>query len=171
MDKEHLLDAVAHTWGQLSTLWGGKLVAGSILGIALSAHAYLLLLFVALVVLDLLTKWLEIARTYLKERQDADTSLYHALFSVGAAHRAGYIRSDVMKHRFLGKICVYLLFTFAAAVVDISLGILSAPRFALVLTVGYLMVTEFLSILENLQAAGVEMAQGLHDLVERKNRL
>jgi len=145
-------------------------VAGSIVGLALGAHVYLLLLFAVLVTLDLITKWLEIAKTYLKDRNDADVSLCHALFSIGAAHRAGYIKSDVMKHRFLGKICIYLLFTFAAAMVDISFDLLGTPRFALVLTVGYLMVTEFLSILENLQEAGVETAKGLHDLVDKRRQ-
>ena len=47
---------------------------------------------------------------------------------------------------------------------------LDKPEFGVVLTVGYLAVTEFLSILENLQAAGVKEASQLHDLIEKKSQ-
>ena len=43
-----------------------------------------------------------------------------------------------------------------------------APAFAATLVIGYLAVTEFISILENMRSSGVEEAGGIADLARRK---
>ena len=171
MDRTQLVASIYHAVGQVTTEWGGKLAASCVMGLAISTHVQLLALFMALVIIDLLTKWAELAKMYLTDSGATDTSIWEVICAFNRARKAGYIKSDIMKHRFLGKICVYMIFTFGAAILDSLFKTLDKPEFAVVLTVGYLAVTEFLSILENLQGAGVEEAEKLSDLIERKGNL
>jgi len=46
--------------------------------------------------------------------------------------------------------------------------VMDKPTWAVLLLVGYLSITELISIVENLQDAGVEEAAKLHDLLEKK---
>ena len=78
------------------------------------------------------------------------------------------IKSEVMKHRFLGKIGVYLICALSAAVVDVVMRVLDKPTWAVMTVIGYLVVTELLSIIENLNDAGVEAMSGLVSFVKKK---
>lgn len=168
MNFSQLFKAVAHALDNLMTAWGIKLVMSAVVGALLSYHGRLLTIFVALVVIDLLTKWFQLSRQYLVDNEEEDLSAWAVLMAMRRARRAGYIKSDAMKHRFLGKIAVYMVFTFCAALLDGTFKTMGNPQFAVILTVGYLAVTEFLSILENLQAAGIKEAEKLHELLEKK---
>lgn len=168
MNFEQLFSAIGHAWNNLLSLWGIKLVMSAVVGALLSYHGRLLTIFVALVVIDLLTKWFQLSRQYLVDNEEEDLSAWAVLMAMRKARRAGYIKSDAMKHRFLGKIAVYMVFTFCAALLDGTFKTMGNPQFAVILTVGYLAVTEFLSILENLQAAGIKEAEKLHELLEKK---
>lgn len=170
MDKTQLIDAIQHSAEQLAAGWMAKLAASALVA-ALTTHMRLLGAFALLVIIDLITKWAELTRQYLADKGKTDVTLWQILCFFNGARKAGYIKSDVMKHRFLGKMCVYIVFTLGAGALDLILKTLESPQFAVALTVGYLAVTEFLSILENLQGAGVEEAKGLHDIVEKKNHL
>lgn len=170
MDKTQLLESIYNSAGHIADAWAFKLIASFLVGLIFNLHVQLLLLFVLMVVVDLLTKWFALTKTYLTDSGTADPDTWIVFTSMGKAHRAGYIKSDVMKHRFLGKIVIYMTVTFVAAVLDMFFKMLDKPEFGVVLTVGYLAVTEFLSILENLQAAGVKEASQLHDLIEKKSQ-
>ena len=78
------------------------------------------------------------------------------------------IKSEVMKHRFLGKIGVYLICALSSAVVDVVMRVLDKPTWAVMTVIGYLVVTELLSIIENLNDAGVEAMSGLIVFVKKK---
>lgn len=168
MNFTQLFEAAAHALDNLMTLWGMKLIMSAVVGALLSYHGRLLTIFVALVVIDLFTKWFQLSRQYLVDNEAEDLGAWAVLTSMRQAHKAGYIKSDAMKHRFLGKIAVYMIFTFCAALLDGAFKTMGNPQFAVILTVGYLAVTEFLSILENLQAAGIKEAAKLHELLEKK---
>ena len=73
-----------------------------------------------------------------------------------------------MKHRFLGKILVYLFVVFAGGLADYIMTVMGKPTWAVLLLVGYLSITEMISIVENLQDAGVEEAEKLHEILEKK---
>lgn len=169
MDFTELLQSAKGTAVNLGENGAIKFVGAGIMGAACSMHGQLLLAFVALIVVDLITKWIALSNEYLTKRKRAKKpSLWQCVINIPAARKAGYIKSEAMKHRFLGKIIVYLLVVFAGATVDNIMMTMGNPAWAVVLLVGYLSITELISILENLQDAGVEEAGKLHDIIEKK---
>ena len=88
--------------------------------------------------------------------------------NIPKARAAGYIKSEAMKHRFLGKIIVYFAVTLAGGLIDYTMTVMDKPTWGVVLLVGYLSITELISIVENLQDAGVEEAEKLHEILEKK---
>ena len=168
MDKNELITAVISAAGSLKSVWIVKAAAAFIVAVVCSLHTQLLILFAALVVIDLATKWIALSRQYLIDNQAECPDFLACLESMRAARKAGYIRSSEMKHRFAGKIFVYMLLTLVAALVDLVMKGMDKPEFLAVLVVSYLAVTEMLSIVDNLQAAGVDEAAKLHDLIDKK---
>lgn len=148
--------------------WSYKTAMAAIMVVLLHRHAILFYAFSALVVLDCLTKWLAIAHDYLVKQGKTEPTILQSLIAIKAARSAGLISSEVMKHRFLGKICIYLLCVMAAASADLIMVELSKPAWAVSTIIGYLTATELLSIVENLNAAGVEAVKGLIDIVKKK---
>lgn len=148
--------------------WSYKTAMAAIMVVLLHRHAILFYAFSALVVLDCLTKWLAIAHDYLVKQGKTAPTIFQSLIAIKAARSAGLISSEVMKHRFLGKICIYLLCVMAAASADVIMVELSKPAWAVSTIIGYLTATELLSIVENLNAAGVEAVKGLIDIVKKK---
>ena len=169
MDMTELYENMIGTVGHLGENWAVKFAGASIVGAACSMHGQLLLAFVALVIIDLVTKWIALSKEYLTRRKrKKNVTLWQCIVNIPAARAAGYIKSETMKHRFLGKIIVYLLVVFAGALADNIMMTMGKQTWAVVLLVGYLSVTELISILENLQDAGVEEAEKLHEILEKK---
>lgn len=148
--------------------WSYKTAMAAIMVVLLHKHAILFYAFSALVVLDCLTKWLAIAHDYLVKQGETAPTILQSLIAIKAARSAGLISSEVMKHRFLGKICIYLLCVMAAATADLIMVELSKPAWAVSTIIGYLTATELLSIVENLNAAGVEAVSGLIAAIQKK---
>lgn len=169
MDMTELYQNMIGTVGHLSENWAVKLAGAAFVGVACSMHGQLLLAFVGLVIIDLVTKWLALSRQYLvKRRRKKETTLWECFVNIRKARRAGYIKSEPMKHRFLGKVLVYFFVVFAGGLADYIMVVMDKPTWAVLLLVGYLSITELISIVENLQDAGVEEAEKLHDILEKK---
>lgn len=168
MNYKLFFDSVVGAGKTLYTGWNYKAVAAAIMVILLHKHAILFYAFSALVVLDCLTKWLAIAHDYLVKQGKTAPTIFQSLIAIKAARSAGLISSEVMKHRFLGKICIYLLCVMAAASADLIMVEISKPAWAVSTIIGYLTATELLSIVENLNAAGVEAVKGLIDTIKKK---
>lgn len=169
MDFTELFSSAKGTAANLGNNGAVKFVGASIVGAACSMHGQLLLAFVGLIIIDLVTKWIALSKEYLtKRKRKKNVTLWQCVVNIPAARSAGYIKSEAMKHRFLGKIIVYLLVVFAGALADHIMMTMNKPQWAVVLLVGYLSVTELISILENLQDAGVEEAGQLHDILEKR---
>ena len=169
MDFAELFSSAKGTAANLGNNGAVKFVGASIVGAACSMHGQLLLAFVGLIIIDLVTKWIALSKEYLtKRKRKKNVTLWQCVVNIPAARSAGYIKSEAMKHRFLGKIIVYLLVVFAGALADNIMMTMNKPQWAVVLLVGYLSVTELISILENLQDAGVEEAGQLHDILEKR---
>ncbi len=169
MDMAELYQNMVGTIGHLCENWAIKLAGAAFMGVACSMHGQLLLAFVGLVIIDLVTKWLALSRQYLvKRRRKKETTLWECFVNIRKARRAGYIKSEPMKHRFLGKVLVYFFVVFAGGLADYIMVVMDKPTWAVLLLVGYLSITELISIVENLQDAGVEEAEKLHDILEKK---
>jgi len=169
MNMTELYENMIGTVGHIGENWGIKLAGATFVGAACSMHGQLLLAFVALIIVDLVTKWIALSHEYLtKRKRRKNPTLWQCVVNIPAARAAGYIKSEAMKHRFLGKIIVYILVIFAGATVDNMMAAMDKPQWAVVLLAGYLSITELISVVENLQDAGVEEAEQLHNILEKK---
>ena len=78
------------------------------------------------------------------------------------------MKSDIMRKRCIPKVRTYFGVVGAGAVLDFILLKAHAPAFATTLVIGYLSLTEFISILENMQMAGIKEAGELVDMARRR---
>lgn len=153
------------------TLWQGvsyKTVAAAILAILLHKHAVLFMAFAALVFIDCFTRWMSLSYKRLQQTGVEFPTVMQIIIGIKAARSEGLISSEVMKHRFIGKLIVYILCVLAAVLVDLCMITLHQPSWAVPLVAGYLVVTELLSICENLNDAGIEAVQGLVNIIEKR---
>lgn len=152
------------------TLWHGisyKSIAAAILAILLHKHAVLFIAFSALVFIDCFTRWMSLSYKRL-QGMGQTPSVMQIIGGIEAARAEGLISSEVMKHRFVGKLIVYILCVLAAVLVDACMIALHQPPWAVPLVAGYLVVTELLSICENLNDAGIEAVGEIAALVKRR---
>lgn len=152
------------------TLWHGisyKSIAAAILAILLHKHAVLFIAFSALVFIDCFTRWMSLSYKRL-QGMGQTPSVMQIIGGIEAARAEGLISSEVMKHRFVGKLIVYILCVLAAVLVDVCMIALHQPPWAVPLVSGYLVVTELLSICENLNDAGIEAVGEIAALVKRR---
>lgn len=161
---EHVLPVLS----RMADGWAEKLGLSLVVTIAYEDHAQIFAAFFLLVCADLFTKWLSLSRQHLVDTGAEEPSIWQAFWNVKKARRAGYIKSDIMRKRFVPKILTYIGVVGAAAVLDFILLKAHAPAFATTLVIGYLSLTEFISILENMQTAGVKEAGELVDMARRR---
>ena len=138
-----------------------KSVIGAILAVLLHKHAVLFMVFTALVFLDCFTRWMSLSYKRL-QGMGQTPSVMQIIGGIEAARAEGLISSEVMKHRFVGKVIVYILCVLAAVLVDLAMITLYQ------LVAGYLVITELLSICENLNDAGIEAVQGLVNVIKKR---
>ena len=157
------------------SLWVGKVVDGLYIGwpyktmlgivfLALERHLELFTAFACIVCVDLFAKFIALSYGYLAESMTEKPSLIDSVKGIPAAHRAGVINSYAMRTQFIEKISVYMLLVVAGALVDFMLG---RSEFAN-LVIAYLASSELLSIVENLDDAGVSTVHDLAALVKRR---
>lgn len=159
------------TFNAAQTLWQGisyKSIAAAILAILLHKHAVLFMAFSALVFIDCFTRWMSLSYKRLQSVGVSAPTVMQIIAGIKAARSEGLISSEVMKHRFVGKLIVYILCVLAAVLVDVCMIALHQPSWAVPLVAGYLVVTELLSICENLNDAGIEAVQGLVNVIKKR---
>ena len=155
-----IFNSISQTAARLADQWVFKLAASWIIGIEL--HLGLFSIFAILVMLDLFTRWIAISYKRLYEAGLPD-DLCSSVRGIPEAHREGLISSCVMRRQFWSKMLTYLLLVLAAVLVDNGLMLLGRSAMATTLVVTYLSMTELLSMVENLDEAGVS---ALHQLAE-----
>lgn len=157
------------------SIWVGKVFDGLYIGwpyktalgivfLALGRHLELFTAFACIVCVDLFAKFIALSYGYLAESMTEKPSLIDSVKGIPAAHRAGVINSYAMRTQFVEKISVYMLLVVAGALVDFMLG---RSEFAN-LIIAYLASSELLSIVENLDDAGVSAVHDLAGLIKRK---
>ena len=144
-----------------------KSVIGAILAVLLHKHAVLFMVFSALVFLDCFTRWMSLSYKRL-QGMGQNPSVMQIIGGIEAARAEGLISSEVMKHRFIGKLIVYILCVLAAVLVDLAMITLHQPVWAVPLVAGYLVITELLSICENLSDAGIEAVGELAAIIKKR---
>ncbi|WP_277248066.1 phage holin family protein [Phascolarctobacterium succinatutens] len=144
-----------------------KSLIAALLAILLHKHSVLFLAFSALVFIDCFTRWMSLSYKRL-QGMGQTPSVMQIIGGIEAARAEGLISSEVMKHRFVGKVIVYILCVLAAVLVDLAMITLHQPVWAVPLVAGYLVITELLSICENLNDAGIEAVQGLVNIIKKR---
>lgn len=147
----------------ITTGWPFKLAGGAVL-LIVARHAALFTAFSMLVALDLFAKFIALSYSMVKAQGAESPSLLDSIKAIPEAHRQRIINSHEMKTQFVGKIIVYILAVIAAALVDFMVGHLNFSQ----IVIAYLASTELLSIVENLDDAGVSAVHELVGLIKRK---
>ena len=133
-----------------------KTALGAIIAALLYKHVIMFYCFVGLVFLDCFTRWLAISHDYQKKKKKKEKpSLWKSFCSISRARAAGKISSTIMRERGLSKIMVYIVAVFTSAISDKLLLRIGSQPWLVSLIIGYLTVTEALSVVENLSDAGV----------------
>lgn len=151
---------------KLIDLYPVKTISTVLLIFLMDARTVLFLCFALLVVIDCLTRWTAISFKDLSERNEK-TTLAAALRGIPSARRKGLIRSFDMR-KGMDKLLLYLLCTLAASSCDMIFGVLGTPAWMTSFIVGYMSVTEILSIIENLSEAGVRSMEKLAQMVRKR---
>lgn len=147
--------------------WIEKLIISGTI-IAIEKHCVIFIMFTMVVFIDLIAKWIALAHKTLQNRKASDQSLIACIKAIPAAHREGTISSYQMKTQFLGKILVYMLITLPAICIDTAIRISGGHTEFCIMVITYLCLTELLSIVENLNDAGVSMLSGLINIIKGK---
>ena len=150
----------------ITTGWPFKLAGGAVL-LIVARHAALFTAFSLLVALDLFAKFIALSYKMIKAQGAESPSLLESIKAIPEAHRQRIINSHEMKTQFVGKIIVYILAVIAAALVDFMVGHLNFSQ----IVIAYLASTELLSVIENLNDAGVSALADIADVVRRKRRM
>lgn len=168
MEFKEITLAIHKTAQTLSDLWIIKIIVSLVVAVFSNNHAIALYIFTTLVFIDLVTKWIAISHEY-QESLNKPADLASSIYCMNEARKAGKINSNTMKHRFGGKIILYLVLTGTSICVDYFASIAGYPQLWLPTVWGYLAITEAFSILENLQDAGVEEVGDLLEILHGIN--
>lgn len=163
MNIEQVTRMFSENLERLWAAWPYKLILGGIFAV-LGKHMAVFTAFALIVGIDLFAKLIAISSQRLAKNAETKPSMIAAIKGIPAAHRDGVINSYAMRTRFAEKIGVYLILVVAGALVDYAVG---RSEFAQ-LIIAYLASSELLSIVENLDDAGVSAVRDLAALVKRK---
>lgn len=145
-------------------------IIGSGVVIMLVYHSMLCALFTVMVCLDLYTRWIALTKKYL-ESEDKESSLLDCVKSMNTARKAGFINSYMMRKCFVSKMLTYFIAVFGAFIVDVILTKIGTKPMMVTTALGYLATTELLSVVENLDEAGVAMVHDLVEILKGKRKL
>lgn len=135
------------------------------------AAIYALLMF--LIILDIFTACIYQSSLLWKKTYDpkivaARGTLLNYIRWIWNAHHWRFVDSFALRDGFLSKAAGYGLLIIGAFGMDAILGIRHVPQYALTICTGVLSCTEYLSICENLDAAGVKIGGQIRDLIKKK---
>ena len=147
--------------------WMYKALAALVF-LLLQPYVILFSAFTVLVFMDLFTKFIALSAGWLIETgKFVKPSLFESIRGIAQAHRDRIINSHAMRTRFAEKLIVYLVLVFCGCFVDRLSGHLGMAQLAM----AYLAGVEFLSIIENLDDAGISAVHNLAVLVKKKGHL
>lgn len=126
------------------------------------------MVFIFLIFMDCLTRWMALGAAFLKNHGHAEPGLWEACRAIPAARRADLISSQVMKKQGMEKLILYNVSVMTAAGADFLLKSSGTAPFLTSAIVSYLVVTETLSIIENLSEAGAGGFEKLAQQVRKK---
>ena len=141
----------------------------SALSTAMGVHIQICFLFIAVLVLDLLTRYIAQAAKLWHDLypQTPGTVYDYWKFRV-QARKWRYFRSDEMRKKFISKCGTYAIILLVFSVCDVAMLIAHSQPFLVSLGTLFLACTESISILENLQECGVKEAAALLAIINKR---
>ena len=164
-----IFDEIQKNFNSLMDNFILKLIGSGVV-IVLVYHSMLCALFAIVVCLDLYTRWLALTKKYL-ESEDKESSLLDCVKNMNTARKAGFINSYMMRKCFVSKMLTYFIAVFGAFIVDVILTKIGTKPMMVTTALGYLATTEVLSVVENLDEAGVAMVHDLVEILKGKRKL
>ena len=113
------------------------------------------------------TRWIAIAHKYL-QKAHRDSTLFASVYAIPETHRAGLISSYVMRQAFYSKMVMYITLVIGACICDYMLHRSGGGFTISGMVIGYLSLTEFLSMIENLDEAGVSALHTLNENIKER---
>lgn len=144
------------------------LAAAGMALLSFETQLIMFMVFVFMVFMDCLTRWMAIGAAWLKSQGDTNPGLWEACRAIPAARKAGLISSQVMKKQGMEKLILYNVSVMTAAGADFLLKNSGATPFLTSAIVSYLVVTETLSIIENLSETGAGGFEKLAQQVRKR---
>ena len=154
---------------ELAQYWQYKILAGVWSALYSDDVVILFLLLVGLQLIDIFTRWLAQSYHCFKAiYPQTPCNLYRAWTFMWQARRWRYIRSTGLRDGFCDKMITYLLLLLLAITADAALEIGKLPRVLISTVSGVLVLTETLSVLENLSECGVQAIGQIKDKITGK---
>lgn len=166
MDLNQFADAIARAASRLGEYWQAKVAVAGIIAVV-QFHIELLALFTLLIIIDLATKWIELAYNTIKT-ETYTPDIIESIKAIPEAHKEGVISSRKMKTQFCGKIIVYVIVVMAGNIMDTMTTSVHSYGLVMPLCISYLAASELLSIIENLDDAGVSAVHDLVNIIKRR---
>ena len=166
MEIDQFAEVLERAATRLAEYWPEKIVVAGVIA-AVQFHLELLALFTTLIIIDLATKWIELAYNTIKT-DEYTPDIIESIKAIPQAHRMGIISSRKMKTQFCGKIIVYALVVMAGSIMDTMTTQAHGYGLVMPLCISYLAASELLSIIENLDDAGVSAVHDLAALIKRR---
>lgn len=159
-----LKNVVAHLPEKLAASAGVVAVAD-----ALGVHMQLCLLFMFVMAMDVLTRYLaQTAKWWKDTYPQTPYTLYDLWHWRTQSRKWRYFKSGEMRKKFISKVGTYAIILCVMSVCDVAMAIAGSPRFLLSLCTAFLSCTEAVSVLENLQECGSKSAQALFAIINKR---
>ncbi len=159
---EKIMQTIGENVDRLMTAWPYKLLLGGVL-VVMEKHVAIFTAFALIVCIDLFAKLMALSYKSLTAGKNGNITVIDTIRGIPEAHRNGTINSYAMRTKFAEKIGVYLMLVTAAALVDFAIG---KSEFAS-LVIAYQTASELLSIVENLDEAGINAVHDLAAIIKR----
>ena len=137
--------------------WQYKVFAGLWASLWSDELPILFLMFVALELLDIYSRWMALTYDWFKKTYPrTPCGLWRCMTWMWQARKWRWIKSTGLREGFCDKMLTYLLLLLVATLVDGAMHVGHMPRVLLSIVVTVLATTEGLSIMENLSECGVK---------------
>lgn len=148
-------------------------LAASAVGATMFDLAAIYALLMVLIIIDIFTACIYQSSQLWKRMYDPKIvakrgTLLNYIRWIWNAHHWRFVDSFALRDGFLSKATAYGLLIIGAFGMDLILGIRQVPQYALTVCTGVLSCTEYLSICENLDAAGVKIGGQIRDIIQKR---
>lgn len=132
-----------------------KAAVGVISALFVDSIFTVFVLFILLEILDIVTRCIAESAKLYNEQHATNGNIYKYIKYMGIAHKRRYINSEKLRQGFCSKMITYCIVLLLVSCVDGVLVNIAVPKFFAKATLSVFVISEALSILENIEDCGV----------------